>query len=108
MLNADEAPHLGLCVDPINSMRVDPDNDPIAEIEALPPDYILMVHFKQTQNCQTHPVVGDGDLDYRRLLGVLESKGYNGLAILEIPGGEQVFDNFSESVDYLQKLMVSR
>jgi sugar phosphate isomerase/epimerase len=50
-------------------------------------------------------VVGDGDLDYSRLLGVLESKGYDGLAILEIPGGEQVFDNFRESVDYLQRLM---
>ena len=105
MLSTDEAPYLGLCVDPINSMRVDPDSDPIAEIEALPLDYILMVHFKQTQDRRPHPVVGDGDLDYSRLLGVLESKGYDGLAILEIPGGEQVFDNFRESVDYLQRLM---
>ena len=108
MLSAGEAPYLGLCVDPINSMRADPDSDPIAEVEALPLDYILMVHFKQTRNRQPHPVVGDGDLDYPRLLGVLESKGYDGLAILEIPGGEQVFDNFRESADYLQRLMGQR
>ena len=98
---------MGLCVDPINSMRADPGSDPIAEIEALPLDYISMVHFKQTRNSQPHPSVDDGDLDYSRLLKVLKDKGYEGLAILEIPPGEQVFDNFKESVDYLERLMGS-
>ena len=99
-----EAPYLGLCVDPINSMRADPGSDPIAEIEDLPLDHIFMVHFKQTLHGQPHPTVADGDLDYPRLLSALERKGYDGLAILEIPSGEHVFDNFKESVDYLAKL----
>ena len=105
VLTADEAPFLGLCVDPINSMRADPGSDPIAEIEALPLEHIFMVHFKQTRNGQLHPTVDEGDLDYPRLLRMLKNKGYDDLAILEIPAGEQAFDNFKESVDYLERLM---
>ena len=105
LLSSDEAPYLGLCVDPINSMRADPGSDPIAEIEALPLDYIFMVHFKQMRNGQPHPTVHDGDLDYPRLLRGLGSVGYEGLAILEIPPDEQVFDNFKESVGYLERLI---
>lgn len=104
-LSAEEAPYLGLCVDPINSMRADPESDPIAEIEALPLDYIHMVHFKQTRNGQPHPSVAEGDLDFTRLLAMLDNKGYEDLAVLEIPPNEQVFDNFEESVGYLDKLM---
>lgn len=103
----DEAPYLGLCVDPINSMRADPDSDPIDEVQALPTDQIFMVHFKQTRNAQPHPAVDEGDLDYARLLKVLEAKGYEGLAVLEIPSGEDVFENFRQSVAYLQGLMAS-
>ena len=107
-LSPDQANYLGLCVDPINSMRADPGSDPISEIEALPLDYILMVHFKQTRGGQPHPTVDGGDLDYPRLLRVLKDKAYDDLAILEIPAGEQAFDNFQESVSYLQRLMESR
>ncbi len=106
-LSDEEAPYLGLCVDPINSMRADPGSDPIAEIEALPLDYIHMVHFKQTRDGQPHPTVDDGDLEYPRLLRMLKNKGYDGLAILEIPACEEVFENFRVSVEYLGRLMGS-
>ena len=104
-LNTHEVGYLGLCVDPINSMKADPVSDPIAEIETLPLDYIFMVHFKQTRSGQPHPTVDEGDLDYPRLLGVLKGVGYGGLAILEIPAGEEAFDNFGVSVEYLTELM---
>ena len=64
-----------------------------------------MVHFKQTRNAQAYPTVDDGDLDYVRLLKVLQEKDYEGLAVLEIPSGEDVFENFKSSVSYLQGLM---
>ena len=104
-MSSEEAPFLRLCVDPINSMRADPGSDPIAEIEALPPDHIGMVHLKQTRSGQPCPSVSDGDLNYPHLLRVLEEKGYRGLAILEIPPDERVFDSFKESVEYLERLM---
>ena len=106
-LAGDEAGYLGLCIDPINSMRADPDSDPIAEIEALPVDHIFMVHFKQTRKGEPHPTVEEGDLDYPRLIGVLREKGYDGLAVLEIPAEEAVFDSFRASVTYLENLMGS-
>ena len=104
-LSAEESSYLGLCVDPINSMRADPGSDPIAEIEALPLDDIFMVHFKQTRGGDPHPTVDNGDLDYTRLIRVLEDKGFDGLAVLEIPPEEQVFDNFQTSVEYLSRLL---
>ena len=107
MLGPDEAPYLGLCVDPINSMTTNPGSDPIAEIEALPRDFIFMFHFKQTRNGQPHPTLDDGDLDYPRLLRVLEKKGYEDLAILEVPAAEEAFENFKQSVDYLERLLGS-
>ena len=106
-LGSQEAGYLGLCVDPINSMRADPAGDPVAEIEELPVEYISMVHIKQTRNGQPLPSVADGDLDYLRLLQVLKNKGYKDLAILEVLAGEDAFENFRESVEYVEKLMGS-
>ena len=104
-MTVESVPYLGLCVDSINSMRADPGSDPVAEIETLPRDHISMVHFKQTRDGQPQPTLGEGDLDYPRLLKVLETKGYDGLAVLELPATEEVFDHFRESVDYLKALM---
>ena len=107
-LGSEEASYLGLCVDPISSMRADPASDPVAEVEALPVEYISAVHIEQTRNGYTLPSVADGDLDYRRLLQVLKNKGYEDLAILEVPAGEEAFENFRESVEYVERLVGPR
>ena len=104
-LAPENAAYLGLCVDPINSLRADPGSDPISEIEALPLDYLSMVHFKQMVDGAPHPTVDDGDLDYPKLLDMLRSKGYEGAALLEIPPCEDAFDNFTESMKYLDPLL---
>ena len=104
-LSPDEAACLGLCVDPINSLRADPKSDPIAEIEALPLDYLFMVHFKQMVSGTMHPTVDDGDLDYPRLVSMLKEKGYRGNVVLEIPSAEEAFDNFVDSIRYLEPLL---
>ena len=54
-----------------------------------------------------HATVDDGDLDYPRLIRVLEDKGFDGLAVLEIPPEEEVFDNLRVSVEYLNGLLNS-
>jgi sugar phosphate isomerase/epimerase len=100
-LSPEEAAYFGLCLDPINSLRTDPDSDPVAELDAAPDDYIFMMHFKQTRGGEAYSSVGEGDLDYSRLLETLEAKRYQGLAVLEIPPQEEVFDNFRDSVEYL-------
>ena len=66
-----------------------------------------MVHFKQTRDGRPHTSVDDGDLDYARLLRMLNARGYDGLALLEIPSDAGVLDNFQQSVEYLRRLMAT-
>jgi len=101
-LSPEQGSYLGLCPDPTNQLRRYPDSDPLAELEALPLDMVKIVHFKQARDRRPHPTVDTGDLDCINMLNVLEGKGYQGPAIMEIPPHQQVFDNLSASFAYLQ------
>jgi sugar phosphate isomerase/epimerase len=101
-LSAEEGGFLGLCPDPTNQLRRYPDSDPIAELDALPLDMIKIVHFKQARGGKPYPAVDTGDLDCVRMLKVLEDKGYQGPAIMEIPPHERVFENLSNSFAFLE------
>ena len=101
-LSAEEGSFLGLCPDPTNQLRRYPHSDPIAELDALPLDMIKIVHFKQARGGKPHPTVDTGDLDCIRMLKVLEGKGYQGPAIMEIPPHERVFDHLSASFAFLE------
>ena len=100
-LSPEEGSYLGLCPDPTNQLRRFPDTDPLADLEALPLDMLTIVHFKQARDSRPHPTVDTGDLDCLQMLNILEQKGYQGPAIMEIPPHEQVFENLSESFDFL-------
>ena len=101
-MSESEGAILGLCPDPTNQLRRFPGSDPLAELEALPVDMIKIIHFKQAGGGGPHPAVDDGDLDCRKMIQLLEAKGYRGAAIMEIPPHEDVFDNLSDSFSYLQ------
>ena len=103
-LTPEEAGCLGLCVDAANSLRCDPTSDPVAEMDRVPGDAVLMVHFKQTRDGKPHASVDEGDLDFRRQVAVMKAKAYDGPVVLEIPPGQGVFDSFEESVRYLEGL----
>ena len=103
-LAPEEAGYLGLCVDAANSLRCDPSSDPVAEMERVAGNAILMVHFKQTRDGRPHASVDEGDLDFRSQMTVMEAKGYDGPVVLEIPPGQGVFDSFVDSVQYLEGL----
>jgi sugar phosphate isomerase/epimerase len=100
-LTPAEGRYLGLCPDPTNQLRRYPDSDPLAELEALPVDVIKIVHFKQARNGRAHPTVDTGDLDCARMLQILQAKGYQGAAIMEIPPDERVFEHLSSSFAFL-------
>ena len=106
-LSESEGAFLGLCPDPTNQLRRFPESDPLAELEALPVDMIKIIHFKQAANGDPHAAVDDGDLDCGKLMQLLESKGYKGAAIMEIPPHEDVFSNLSQSYSYLERLAKS-
>ena len=107
-LTPDEGQYLGLCPDPTNQLRRYPDSDPLAELEALPVDMIKIVHFKQARSGRAHPTVDTGDLDCARMLQILEAKGFQGPAIMEIPPDERVFEHLSSSFTFLETVAGGR
>ena len=100
-LSAEEGGYLGLCPDPTNQLRRFPNSNPLAELAELPLDMVKIVHFKQARDGKPHPTVDTGDLDCAQMLKVLEQKGYQGPAIMEIPPDEQVLDNLAASFAFL-------
>jgi sugar phosphate isomerase/epimerase len=107
-LTPDEGQYLGLCPDPTNQLRRYPESDPLAELEALPVDMIKIVHFKQARNGRAHPSVDTGDLDCARMVHILEAKGFQGPAIMEIPPDERVFDHLASSFAFLETVAEGR
>ena len=107
-LTPAEGRYLGLCPDPTNQLRRYPDSDPLAELEALPEDVIKIVHFKQARNGRAHPTVDTGDLDCARMMQILEIKGFQGAAIMEIPADERVFDHLASSFAFLEAVAGGR
>ena len=93
---------LGLCPDPTNQLRRFPDSEPLKDLESLLPDMLKIVHFKQMRSGEAWPSVDEGDLDCREMKNILELKGYDGPAIMEIPPNSDVFSNLEASFAYLR------
>ncbi|MDP6452230.1 MAG: TIM barrel protein [SAR202 cluster bacterium] len=92
-LTEEEGKLLGVCPDPTNQIRRQPDTDALADLEAMPLDMMKIVHFKQSIDDEAIPTVDDGDLDCARMAQILDAKGYTGPAIFEIPSHENAFEN---------------
>jgi len=107
-LTPEEGRYLGLCPDPTNQLRRYPDSDPLAELEALPADVIKIVHFKQARGGRAHLTVDTGDLDCARMVQILQAKGFQGPAIMEIPPDERVFDHLASSFAFLEAVAGGR
>jgi sugar phosphate isomerase/epimerase len=103
-LSDEEGKLLGICPDPTNQIRRQPDTDALEALDAVPLDMLKIVHFKQSRDGQAIPTVDDGDLDCARMVQILDSKGYTGPAIFEIPSHEDVFENLSSSFAYLERV----
>ena len=101
-LSPEAAQGLGLCPDPTNQLRRFPETNPLGDLDSLPLDMIKIVHFKQARDGNAHPTVDTGDLDCLEMQRVLENKGYQGQAIMEIPPAHQVFENLAHSFAFLE------
>ena len=103
-LSEQEGKLLGVCPDPTNQIRRQPDSDALGDLEAMPLDMLKIVHFKQVREGQPLPDVDAGDLDCARMVQILDSKGFTGPAIFEIPSHENIFENLSNSFAYVRAL----
>ena len=79
--------------------------DPLAELAALPPDLLMLAHFKQCAARTMLPVVTDGDVDFRRYLAVLEAQGFRGPVVFENPPDPEALENLSSSFAYVAGLV---
>ena len=103
-LTDQEGKLLGVCPDPTNQIRRQPHSDALGDLEAMPIDMLKIVHFKQARDGQPIADVDDGDLDCARMVRILDSKGYTGPAIFEIPSHENIFENLSNSFAYVRRI----
>ncbi len=103
-LTDQEGRLLGVCPDPANQIRNQPNTDALGDLEAMPLDMLKIVHFKQIRDGEPLPDVDYGDLDCARMVRILDSKGYTGPAIFEIPSHENIFENLSNSFAYVRKI----
>jgi sugar phosphate isomerase/epimerase len=92
---------LGICPDPANQLPRFPNSDPVAEMALTPPDFLKIVHFKQTRGGKPHPTIDSGDVDCLRQMSMLKKIGYRGAIVMEIPPHERVMENLSASFAYL-------
>lgn len=103
-LPAEQAAELGLCFDPTNPVMSDMPGDALAELAELPPDMLMLAHFKQCAGRSMIPKVADGDVDFRRYLRVLDRAKYCGPLVFENPPHPAALENLSESFDYIRSL----
>jgi sugar phosphate isomerase/epimerase len=102
-LPKNEGRFLGVCPDPANQLLRYPKSDPVAEIESTPPDFLKIVHFKQTRDGKPHPTIDSGDVDCLRQMHVLKKIGYRGAVVMELPPHDSVMENLSVSFAYLKE-----
>lgn len=99
----DAGNNLGLCLDLTNQLRAYPDSNPLAELAAISPGRIKMMHIKQTRALRPYPTVDTGDLDCLQMLKILQDMPYEGPLVFEIPPHEQALENLTTSFDFVRQ-----
>ncbi len=89
---------LRLCFDPCNLLLTERAEEVAGIVELVQPKAVSMIHVKQRKNGQVQPHVGDGDLDWPRLLGTLRLRGHVGPVLFEIAPHVDVWANLESAV----------
>ena len=71
-------------------------------------DVIKIIHFKQARNGRAYATVDTGDLDCAHMMQILQAKGFQGAAIMEIPPDERVFEHLASSFAFLEAVAGGR
>lgn len=89
---------LQLCFDPCNLLLTERPEDIASIVEAVRPEDVSMIHVKQRRDGQVQPDVGDGDLDWPRLLETLRRRGHFAPVLLEIAPHVEVWANLENGI----------
>lgn len=94
-----------LCWDAANALKAVVSEPPAAALASFSVDEIGLFHFKQLRDGEVQPDVGDGELDWRRILRPLHERGYQGPALFEIPPGDDIDARLARSRAYIEALL---
>ena len=89
---------LRLCFDPCNLLLTEPAENVAGIVESVEPKDVSMIHVKQRRDGQAQPDVGDGDLDWTKLLETLRRRGHSGPVLLEIAPHAEVWSNLENAI----------
>jgi len=103
-LEEDFLPPL-LCWDAANMLSAITPEDPLAAAGSFGAEELGLFHFKQVNGGVTQWEVGEGDIDWRRILRALRDRGYRGAALFEIPAGDDAQERLERSREYVETLL---
>ena len=92
---------LRLCFDPCNLLLTERVEDVVGIVESVRPEDVSMIHIKQRRDGQVQPDVGDGDLDWPRLLETLRRRGHSAPLLFEIAPHVDVWANLDSGIGRL-------
>lgn len=94
----ERSPWLRLCFDPCNLLLTEQADEVSHIVEAVRPKDVSMIHVKQRRNGQVQADVGDGDLDWPRLLETLRRRGHAGPVLFEVAPHVDVWTNLKDGI----------
>lgn len=92
---------LRLCFDPCNLLMTERADEVANIVESVEPMDVSMIHIKQRRSGVVQPQVGDGDLDWPKLLETLQRRGHTAPVLLEVAPHVEVWANLENSITRL-------
>ncbi|GDY10357.1 hypothetical protein LBMAG52_38450 [Planctomycetia bacterium] len=89
---------LRLCFDPCNLLLTERAEDVAGIVESIDPNDVSMIHVKQRMDGQVQATVGDGDLDWPRLLETLRRRSHSAPVLFEIAPHVEVWTNLESGI----------
>ncbi len=94
----ERSSRLRLCFDPCNLLLTERADDIAGIVESVRPEDVSMIHIKQRRDGQVQPDVGDGDLDWPRLLETLRRRGHAEPVLFEIAPHVDMWANLENGI----------
>ena len=95
---------LRICFDPCNFAATGDSTDPAAVYEALTPEQVGMLHFKQRRAGRLDVTVGEGEVDWPRLVPLIVARRLFRQGLFEMAGDLHLWEHLEHGSSYLRRL----
>ena len=95
---------LRVCFDPCNFAAAGDPTDPASVYEALTPAQVGMLHFKQRRDGKLDVTVGEGEVDWPRLVPLIVARRLFRQGLFEMASDLRLWDHLERSSAYLRRL----